>query len=73
MLIANLEETDLGITITPSMNFSFQVNKSCTKAMQALLMVKGSFKFLTIFFYFCIMFVFVPTLNTVDVVEILIS
>ena len=27
MLIANLEEIDLGITITPSMNFSFQVNK----------------------------------------------
>ena len=48
MLIENLEETDLEITIiTPSMNFSSQVNKSYTQAMQALLTIKRSFKFLT--------------------------
>ena len=33
--------------ITPSINFSSQVNKSYTKAMQALLIIKRSFKYLT--------------------------
>ena len=45
-LLQTFEETDLGIAITPSMNFSSQVNKSYTKAMQALSMIKRSFKFL---------------------------
>ena len=65
-LLQTFEETDLGITITPSMNFLSQVNESYTKAMQALLMIKRSFKFLTNkIINFCIMFLFTPTLITV--------
>ena len=58
-LLQTFEETALGITITPSMNFSFQVNKSCTKAMQTLLMIKRPFKFLTnkIFLLLCRVFI----------------
>ena len=41
-LLQTFEETDLGITITPSMNFLSQVNKCYTKAMQAFLMIKRS-------------------------------
>ena len=44
-LLQTFLETDLEITITPSMNFSSQVNKSYTKAMQVLLMIKRSFEF----------------------------
>ena len=38
-LLQTFQETDLGITTTRSMNLS-QVNKSYTKAIQSLLMIK---------------------------------
>ena len=66
-LLRTFEETDLGITITLSMNFSSQVNKSYTKAMQALLMIKRSFKLLTNIFFTFILCFYQGRLNSLKV------